>query len=397
MLRNLFYYHILPLVAALVIITLFYFIVPSSPKKYSLKNFEGKETVEYGIYANFDQGIDTELALISSINSKNQITLFGSSELSGKSDFFPSNFLKKECNLYCLSFGRAHHQHLSILCELMAAKDYLKNSKITILMSPGWFEETGTNPQAFVEFVRPNFLKKIITDSTINNEYKLHIGEYIYKHDNYFTQMSKEMNYLKDFYLLHSKKDNMLLKIKLFLQTYHANRFYTDNVRYIPAKPVNTERKQLAINIDSLMHSLQTEFMQNVQNNLYVEQSYYETYLLEENKEQLEGKVEEIDYLNTQELKDFEMVLWFLKDNNVNASFVILPLNPYYYKNLSAQENLINYLDQKIKKANFPLLNMYCSDTTKYTPGTLKDVMHVGDYGWVKINLFLEKIYNTHE
>lgn len=393
MLKDFFTYHLLPLFFALLLIGLFYSIIPPANKKQNLKIVKDEEIVENGLYANFDLGIKPELALISSIHSKNQITLFGSSELSAKVPLHPYLFLKDSLNINCLAFGRAHHQHLSILCELLTAKEFLENSKIVILISPSWFEQKETNPQAFVEFVRPNFLRKIINDSTIDEKYKLHIGKYIYDHKEYYNEMNKEMIFLMEAYLLKTGKFTLQLRLKHFIQNFHANRFYIENVKYIPATPVPGKSKNWNKNIDSLLHSTQKKFLQSVKNNLYVEQEYYDSYLLDENHKQRVGYIADIDYMNTPELQDFELVLTFLAENKADASFVILPLNPYYYKNLHLQKEFIEHLSQQITNAKFPLLNLFCADTSQYTPGLLKDVMHTGEYGWILINKFIETNY----
>jgi poly-D-alanine transfer protein DltD len=40
---------------------------------------------------------------------------------------------------------------------------------------------------------------------------------------------------------------------------------------------------------------------------------------------------------------------------------------------------------------------MYVSDTASYDKGTLMDVMHLGDYGWMQINEFLVEQFLENE
>jgi len=40
---------------------------------------------------------------------------------------------------------------------------------------------------------------------------------------------------------------------------------------------------------------------------------------------------------------------------------------------------------------------MYAPTKEAYDPGVLKDVMHLGDYGWMKINYFLDSLYYEHQ
>ena len=36
---------------------------------------------------------------------------------------------------------------------------------------------------------------------------------------------------------------------------------------------------------------------------------------------------------------------------------------------------------------------MFVTKKQDYEPGTLNDIMHIGDYGWMRVNEFLVKTY----
>jgi len=395
MIKKIVQYHLIPLLIASCSVFLFYFFTPIVSHNTKAKIQIHNELVPNGLFPNFDNGLISELALMSSLNTPHQVTLFGSSELNSISNIFPYTFLKDSLQLNCLAFGHAHHQNLSILCELMAGRPFLKHSKITILLSPSWFEGEGTNPEAFLEFVRPNFLRRIIHDSLIDDKYKLHIGQYIAEHSSYFDGITKELDNLKNFYL--SKNGNyvnrIMAKAKIHIQSVHSNSYCISKVNYIPAPHTNSERKKWKWDTDSMLNKEQSKFLQNVKNNLFVDQEYYETYLLEDDGSQKKGSVANINYLNSPELKDFNMLLDFLKENEVNASFVILPLNPYYYENIGLQKPLVKQLANSIISANYPLLDLSCFDKNDYKKGILRDIMHPGEYGWILINEFISKTF----
>ena len=77
----------------------------------------------------------------------------------------------------------------------------------------------------------------------------------------------------------------------------------------------------------------------------------------------------------------------------MKASFIIIPFNPHYYRNTEVFSPLIDSLTSSMKANNFPYLNLYVTDTLSYEPGTLKDIMHIGNYGWMKVNQFIDSIY----
>lgn len=395
MIKNIGLYHLFPFSIALCIVLILYISIPSTTPTQKTIKLTHSSNVRNGLYSDFTGGTETELAFVSSLNNKNQVTLFGSSEFSGNSNYFPYKFLTDSLNINCLAFGKGYHQHLSILCELMAAREFIKNAKITIIISPGWFESDGTNSESFIDFVRPNFLRKIIHDTLIGSEYKNHVGKFIYENSSLFNGMTKELHNLKDYYLMHqgSYFSSMLANSRIYIQQKHSNRYYIPNVKYTASKPENLPLKKWRFNTDSLLQIEQSKFIASIKNDLYVGQEYYETYLIDENGNQRTGKVSEKDYLQSNEVKDFALLIKFLKEQNVDASFVLLPLNPHFYENLSVQEPLVNYIVKELSKAEYPLLNLYCYDKNSYPKGMLRDVMHVGEYGWIMINKF---IYDTY-
>jgi poly-D-alanine transfer protein DltD len=70
-----------------------------------------------------------------------------------------------------------------------------------------------------------------------------------------------------------------------------------------------------------------------------------------------------------------------------------MPLNPNYYVDLKRLNPLINDLTFKMEQNNFKVLNLWQPDKSKYVKGLLNDVMHFGDYGWLKVNQFVYENY----
>ncbi|MDG1347121.1 MAG: D-alanyl-lipoteichoic acid biosynthesis protein DltD, partial [Crocinitomicaceae bacterium] len=61
--------------------------------------------------------------------------------------------------------------------------------------------------------------------------------------------------------------------------------------------------------------------------------------------------------------------------------------------NLEEMNPIIRSIINELENADFPYLNMFTSRKGDYQPGSLNDVMHLGDYGWLQVNEF---IYNTY-
>ena len=276
--------------------------------------------------------------------------------------------------------------------ELLACNDVLEGSKICIFLSPGWFETEGTNVQAFVEFARPNFLNKILHDENIPVKYKTHIGKYI--HENYpqIEGVSISMDGLRNLYVesdgsLWSKK-RVELKKQLVPSRKEINTVYN-----IDTNSLNFEGNWNGDFTKTKMR-VQKEFVDGIEtNSMFVNDHYFESYLDKGNGNFDHGQMKPIDLSNSNEFDDLKLVLELLSERKVNASFVMQTLNPIYYKGVKENHSAILSITQEIESHGFPCLNMYVSEEFDFVPGTLKDVMHLGDFGWMNVNQFLFETY----
>lgn len=354
-------------------------------------HFSAQKTIEITGTANNLRGHhancelpQSEIELIGSLTNKNKLTLFGSSELQSLpySAFY---FLPDSAGIPVTAFGHAFQQNLSIACQLLAAGENLRNANVCILLSPGWFESEGTNIEAFLEFVRPNFLRRIIHDPNIPEREKDHLAAFVYTHFDEIDNPTPELIYFKQRFL--STKWNNYPKSLTSLVSPVKKVKYNISQNY----QFESINKTKNIGYKNIECRIKTNFLNTTQNNsLWVDSTYYSTYLLKEGK-YVPGKMEPLSSSN--EWNDFELVLSILKRYNCNASFVLQPLNPRHYSGLDNFIPTEKRIETALKKAQFPLLNMFVTSKEEYQEPTLKDIMHPNDLGWMKINAFLIKNY----
>ena len=406
MLKKVFFFHVLPIFIALLLVwgLTFLILFGLNSKRYSFwkrKNVGISETMLIkgdgnqgkikGKHANLEEGNKAEIDYLASIKSPNQLTIFGSSEFS-KSPYCSYNFLPDSIGIPAMGIGHAYHQNFSILCELLAAHDYVEKSDVCIILSLGWFDTKGTNTSAFLEFVTPNFLTSIDQNKDIDESYRKYIGKFIQEHSHEIDELSNDMEVLRASYLLD--EGNVFNKYKSKIAI-HLNRgFSSKNIRY--QFNVNSESR-IAPPLKDYFSSnkdLQDTFIRNVTNNdLFVYNEYYSNYLIEEDGSEKKGGTSDISIVDNQELEDFKTLVKYLKEMNANCSFIIQPLNPYFYSNLENYDELVVELTETLNKNDIPYLNMHVSSKADYEPGVLRDVMHLGDYGWMEINKFLVDTY----
>lgn len=391
MLKKVLILHLFPFLAAMVLVGAVLYFLSESPKE-NKRLIEGVQERTRGVLPNLTEGNQAEIEFISSIKNKQQVTILGSSEFSN-SPYCSYNFLADSLGIQAMGLGHAYHQNLSILCELLAADEYVDDSKICIVLSLGWFSTEGTNSSAFLEFVRPNFLTRIIQNNNIDPLYKQHIGKYISNHRSEINGVSKDMKTLENIFKKKTSKVNSLLS------EYIENSFPNNTHNVLSYKTKLTYRKPKKGEGDYLLLSetLQKKFVSEITtNNIYVYDEYYLKHLLDEDGKQRKGSVPNISLTNNNELDDFYLLIKYLKSKTTKSSFIIQPLNPYYYAELEKYNELVETLTNVLDKNNIPYLNMHVATKEDYEPGALKDIMHLGDYGWMKINLFLDSLYNEN-
>jgi len=402
MLKKVAIYHLLPVLIAAFICSIFIQFYPYfndkeqfvPPKKQTLV---GSQQMQRGYMSYINNLPQSEVDYFSSIQNPDQITIFGSSEFS-VDPFCSFHFLPDSLGIPALGIGQGHHQSFSIFCELLAANKWLDNSKITLILSPGWFETEGTNPESFVKFVSPNLLNYIWFDPSIKEKHKSEIGRYIHENKSSF-EGSFYIHDLFEHLYVENTSDLVFLAplvklkyalIKRFPKAYHLEQ---------KTREFNTistlKQKQWKGNYTALSKKQTKEFLGAITNNkLLVNDHYYETYLFKKGKEK-KGKVDHYNLSDSREYKDLKLVIQYLKEKNANTTVIIQPLNPYYYSAMENNVEMIDSLTTLLQQQQIPYLNMYAKTKQEYEPGILKDVMHLGVPGWLKINAFLDDHYSN--
>ena len=152
----------------------------------------------------------------------------------------------------------------------------------------------------------------------------------------------------------------------------------------------SNEPVECAVNWDSLRRVTRAETLSKATNNeMGIENEYFSTYI-----QQKKGNIYPVPRWANREMDDYSMLVDLLHRSGANASFIISPLNPYYFKNLSELQPVIDELESKMTSSGFPYLNLFTTDTTNYDKAVLSDVMHMSEYGWLKVDEFIVHRYS---
>ena len=87
------------------------------------------------------------------------------------------------------------------------------------------------------------------------------------------------------------------------------------------------------------------------------------------------------------------MLCSLLKDHKANAAFVIVPLNPYFFRKMDKWQTLAQSLETEIRKYDFDCYNPFVADTNRYEKGMVLDEQHFADLGWYRVDRFITEKY----
>ncbi len=341
---------------------------------------------------NFNDAPGYEKYFLSPELSDTIIYLLGSSELTAGGEAIPYNFINNKFSTKVQAIGHSGNQCFSIFSQLLANHQRLKNSRIVIILSPGWFEgkgSRGTSSDIFLEFNSEHFLKNILTDDE-NIDFQAYEGKRISELYSEFNSPSLPLRMLN-----FKGRANQ----SIFHKIAYSPLLYCDELLLEETYPeivseINKDRVVISdsvfINWDSLLMASKATVIANATNNsMGISNDYFSRYI-NNNK----GRVGPVPEALNQELEDFKILMKLLKEKQVNVSFIISPLNALYFQNLREIESTIHIVQQEIKANGFTALNLFETESTKYEKALLTDVMHMSDYGWYKVDKFIIETYH---
>jgi poly-D-alanine transfer protein DltD len=396
-LKKILLYHFIPLVIACS--ALYSFKKPIDTYHSSKDPFEVKRLNDVHYIDHFyDNNVSNQLTL--SVAFKKGIpVLFGSSELtSGHLRGLAQNYFTKEQKTEFLAFGHAGFQSFAVMTVLAANRELLRDSRLTLIISPGWFEKQyckGTSLSCFFEYCKPNYLFQIYTDWNLDKETHNYIFNYINCNYDKISSPNSLMRL--------AANENNIFKFpfnyfdnKIFSYQYQSDAYLVSQRLIIDKLNRNSNPYNFLChkeNWDSLFSASKATFKSISNNNdIGVENSYYDQWLKGKPKKHLAI----IPESNNRELKDFKALITFLKNNDIKPLFVITPLNYKAHENLDDLAPTMKKVADILKEGDFKTLDLFSANLKNYEDGILEDIMHPYDYGWYKIDRFIIDNYAKH-
>ncbi len=321
------------------------------------------------------------------VMDENTLPVFGSSELVSLEDYEEniSSFLNSP-DMNIVTIGGGYFQSLSHTLELGAISEGIESKKVALFLSPQWFDRSdGISQEAFPErFGEENFLQFIGNDKISEANKKYVLDRVISLLENSPVQCGRVERYRKSY-------ENPVSVDSLYTEIMRS--YWKLRGKYSVFKQINEMNHELPItdleNMDFKKLLLQAEKQGKdkcTNNNFGIYDEYWDTYL-KNAFESGDGETEEKREVFTEstEYEDLKCFLRVAKELGIEVIMVSIPVNEAWY---TFHGMLCDTYYEKVKLTACEFDNVIFADMTKYADEKyfLKDVMHLGWKGWVRIN-----------
>ncbi|KMM25085.1 hypothetical protein L540_02525 [Bordetella pseudohinzii] len=327
-----------------------------------------QQAVTSGHMANLGADYETQQAagqrLGQALQHGEAIVMLGSSELtSADLRFIPYKFLSDELAMPVLAYGHAYFQSLGMYFLLASQEDKLSpQSRVVIMVSPGWFDSRGLNREAFKEHVLP-LLPRLIGHA----EAREAMLQWWNRRGN--AEVARAAVAELGFKL----RGQLAQTLRLWLQPATAASEL--------AAPAPWRRQTVDwTRLRAEATAQETSFMAT--NPYGVRQDYLDKYLGNLTPARLLAYSDKFE--PAAELADLERLMALLARRQAKTLFVLQPFNPLVYRDLDRFEATRLRISALCKQYAVACMDMYGAQP--YALGTLRDSQHLGELGWLEVS-----------
>jgi D-alanine transfer protein len=289
-----------------------------------------------------------------------ELVILGSSELTTGVEVAPERLFPEACGKSVVSFGSAGFQSLLILLLLAESRANLNpNSKIAIILSPGWFAERGTPSGAFLRFTAPHTIAHLLRDPNLPKEVRTALAREARMRRDEFTGLYPDWLYA-------------LIPPLAQLETEREENISLGSIKVMPVPEAKKFDWDLAIEKWKQDHIALTKG-----NPFGVYAPYYEK--IKSSNPPYSWKV--VDIFRT-EMKDLFSISQFLKSYGIHAHFILQPVNRRILTELGSFERLFPQVEAQLKRDGHTWKSYF---ELPYDINILRDSGHFSKYAWVKI------------
>lgn len=309
--------------------------------------------------------------LSQALRTGDRLVILGSSELTSNDlRFVPYRYLADELQMPVLAYGHSGFQSLGMQLVLAALADDLPPaSRVVVMLSPGWSDgDGGLGADEFKEHANP-LLARLLAQPDGRTQLLRWLGD---------------------------KGDAGVLWSMAAEQAYVLRQRLVDLWTPAHAAPAPEPERQgppaaaRVVDWDALASQAQSAEQSLMTGNRYaVRDDFFDKYLRVIPQG---GKTAYLPQPLTgrDELRELAALMALLRQRKVDALFVMQPLHPMVFKDLDRFEPVQREIAALCQRYAMSCMDLYGAP---YEVGTLRDVQHLGELGWLRVNQKIAEVF----
>lgn len=305
------------------------------------------------------------------------------------SEFHPKQAVNAKDESFML-VGEGSFQSLSHAIRLGALSNSVPDQKVTIILSPQWFSDTGINPTAFTSrFSEDNFIG-LLKAPNVSKETKKAIVKRTNKLLAGAPQLLERVKGYEDSYLRGdaSMLDNAYTGVFQSLMSLKADVAFMYNYKTQNVYGRNAHPKPKFNGIDKKKLEEEAERIgkQSVTNPYNMDDYYFNAYFKKE-LAKFKNSQSNRSYAKSPEYDDLKLFLDVCKDAEIKVNIISVPVNGYWYDYMGFSKEDRQTYYQNIrnisKQYNTALTDLSSYEYEKYF---FEDGIHFTWKGWIHVN-----------
>jgi len=331
------------------------------------------------------------------LNNKksDNVLVLGSSELSSFNKAIV-NYGNSNFNMYLL--GRGYTQCLQSTLALGAIENKVEMEKVVLILSPQWFEGSQEmSSEIFASRFQKNTFNNFIKNSKISYETKQKVIEELKKLEVSDEMELDKINKYENAYLNYNIIDRIYLSISDSISNTKQKIKLIDYLNEIKKNDIivsETSVKFEDYNFEELLEKAEEQGIQACTNNIFeIDDNYYNTYV-KENEDNRKNSQANLNFNKEKEYEYLEMFLETCNQLGIEPLIVNVPVNGRWYDYIGVskekRDSYYNKIRSIVEKYDAKIADFSDCEYEKYF---LRDIMHLGWKGWVKVDEEIYKYY----
>lgn len=362
--------------------------------KLSLSQIQSQDKDFLRLYTNTD--LFGSPSILKETLDEGTIPFMGSSELNSDMDkaYWPFNVFKsKETNF--LKIGKGGYQSLIHTGTLGAIGNDIESNKVIFNLSAQWFTPEGIKAEAVLNYLSYETVDGFLRNDKISEGVKEDFVDRILEASDGFEDYQENILTLQEAVaspspLVQAQARLIVLKDKI-KKPFNLMR----DLDKLEDGSLDLDEAQGPLDFDKMLEEAQARASQaSTSNDLYIVDEYYLEYvrpMIEEMQTSGVKKDKDQTTKGSPEYKDLEIFLRVCQDLGLEALVINVPMQGYWLdlSGYPKEERQAYYENIRSLVSKYPV-EFLDPSSYEYEPYFLKDIMHMGEKGWVIIDEKIE-------